>query len=91
MAPVSDRRELTFPIAMDRVVMWLIAGLVAWLCYSTMTLREQMMVVIERSDNNRDEMKLFRAELEKMRATDAEAKDRLSAIEVQLGTRPGRK
>lgn len=55
-ATVEDRRELTFPIAMDRIVMWLIAGLTAWLCYSTMSLREQMATSLERSNQTQSQL-----------------------------------
>lgn len=46
-APQSEDR-LTFGKGLDRVVVYLIAGLTAWLCVSTMALREQMAAMLER-------------------------------------------
>jgi len=83
MPPVPDRRELTFPIAMDRIIMWLIAGLVSWLCYSTMTMREQMVVMIERSDNSRQDLKIVHTELERLTAADKAAANQLREIQIK--------
>ena len=65
----EDRRALTFPIAMDRIVMWLSAGLLSWLCYSTMTMREQMTRMDERSQISKEQMIVFHQDLERMTLT----------------------
>jgi hypothetical protein len=80
---VSERRELTFPIAMDRVVMWLIAGLVAWLCVSTMGLREQMAVVMERGENSRQDFKIVHEEMERLTNSDKKISESLKELELK--------
>ena len=51
----SERRSLSFTGTVDRVLTWLIAALVSWLCMSTMTLREQMAVSIEQNGTMRNQ------------------------------------
>jgi hypothetical protein len=80
---MADRRELTFPMAMDRIVMWLIAGLTAWLCYSTMTMREQMVVMFERSDNSRQDLKIVHEELERLTERDSEMAASVKKVELK--------
>ena len=43
--------RLSFGMAVDRAVAWLVVTLLGWLCYSTMALREQMARMIERSES----------------------------------------
>ena len=83
MPPPADRRELTFPIAMDRIVMWCIAGLVSWLCYSTMTMREQMILMVERSDSSKADLKIVHAELERLTESDRQAAETVKKIELK--------
>ena len=78
----QDRRELTFPIAMDRIVMWLIAGLVAWLCVSTMSLRENMAVVIERGLVDKQERAEMQRQMHALANTDVEHSDRIKSLEI---------
>jgi len=83
MPPVSDRRELTFPIAMDRIVMWLSAGLLGWLCYSTMTMREQMVAMNERSIAYKEQQTIFHQELERLTLTDNRLSLELKRLQIQ--------
>ena len=79
----ADGRLLTFPLAMDRIVMWLSAALLSWLCYSTMTMREQMVVMIERSDNSRQDLKIVHAELERLTSVDNANANQLLGIQIK--------
>lgn len=63
----SERRTLTFREAADRALSWLVAGLVAWLCYSTLALRDgqaqqmaQLAVIIDRQDRNKEDLAQLR-------------------------------
>ncbi len=78
-----DRRGLTFTEAMNRALMWMIAGLVSWLCYSTMNMQKQMAVMIERSDNAHTDMMLMRGEQQRLSAADDVASTRLREIELK--------
>ncbi len=80
---MTDMRELTFPIAMDRIVMWLSAGLIGWLCYSSMTMREQLVVMVERSSNFQEQMKTFHGELERLTLADKQSADQIRKLQVQ--------
>lgn len=79
----TDRRELTFSEAMNRALMWMIAGLVSWLCYSTMNMQKQMAVMIERSDNAHTDMMLMRGEQQRLAAQDDIAAKRLMELELK--------
>lgn len=48
MSENSDR--MSFGSAVDRAVAWLVVTLLAWLCYSTMALREQMAMMIAKAE-----------------------------------------
>jgi hypothetical protein len=63
---MDNRRQLTFGQAMDRALMWMIAALVSWLCYSTMNLQKQMAVMSERSDNTHFDMQRLSAGVQLM-------------------------
>lgn len=80
---MPDRRELTFPIAMDRALMWLLAGLMTWLCYSTMNMREQMTLVLERSDTSKENFKIIHAELERLTSADSETAKAVKKVELK--------
>lgn len=87
-ADVKDRRELTFPVAMDRLLVWLIAALVSWLCVSTLSLREQMAVLLERDLGTKAEMVAMKRELEKLgdaHKTQAEHLRQLQLLAAQHG------
>lgn len=47
----ENTERLSFGAAIDRAIAWLVVSLLAWLCYSTMALREQMAVMIARSES----------------------------------------
>ena len=79
----AERRELTFSEAMNRALMWMIASLVSWLCYSTMNMQKQMAVMIERSDNAHTDMMLMRGEQQRLSAADDVAATRLRDIELK--------
>lgn len=79
----ADRRQLTFGEAMNRALMWMIAGLVSWLCYSTMTMQKQMAVMIERMDNSHTDMILMRGEQQRLAATDQVVANRIQEIEIK--------
>lgn len=79
----ADRRELTFTEAMNRALMWMIAALVSWLCYSTMNMQKQMAVMIERSDNAHTDMLLMRGEQQRLAATDDVNAARIRAVELK--------
>lgn len=79
----AERRQLTFTEAMNRALMWMIAGLVSWLCYSTMNMQKQMAVMIERSDNAHTDMLLMRGEQQRLAATDDVAASRIRAVELK--------
>ena len=78
-----DRRQLTFGEAMNRALMWMIAGLVSWLCYSTMSMQKQMAVMIERSDNAHTDMLIMRGEQQRLAATDQVTDSRIQAMEIK--------
>ena len=63
--------------------MWLSAALLSWLCYSTMTMREQMVVMIERSDNSRQDLKIVHAELERLTSVDNANANQLREIQIK--------
>ena len=46
----ENSERLSFGVAVDRAVAWLVVTLLAWLCYSTMALREQMAMMIAKSE-----------------------------------------
>lgn len=79
----DDRRQLTFGEASNRALLWLIAGLISWLCYSTMNMQKQMAVMIERSDNTRTDMLLMRGEQQRLAVVDDIAAKRLSDVEIR--------
>lgn len=68
---------------MNRALMWMIAGLVSWLCYSTMAMQKQMAVMIERSDNARADMILMRGEQQALAAVDKTTSSRIQDIEIK--------
>jgi hypothetical protein len=82
-APRDDRRQLTFSEAIGRALMWMIATLVSWLCYSQMTLQKQMAVFIERSDNMRMEITSIRGEQQHLAAVDELNAQRIRAMELK--------
>ncbi len=47
---MTEEKRLNFGVAVDRAIAWMVVGLLTWLCYSTMALREQMAVMIARSE-----------------------------------------
>lgn len=47
---MTEEKRLNFGIAVDRALAWMVVALLSWLCYSTMALREQMAVMIARSE-----------------------------------------
>lgn len=47
---MTEEKRLNFEIAVDRALAWMVVALLSWLCYSTMALREQMAVMIARSE-----------------------------------------
>ena len=59
--PPEDR--LTFGKSLDRVVIYLIAGLTTWLCISTMNLREQMAAALERNTATQDQLRVVHENL----------------------------
>jgi len=79
----ADRRQLTFGEAMNRALMWMIAGLVSWLCYSTMSMQKQMAVMIERSDNARTDLQSLRGEQQRLTATNQVTDSRIQALEIK--------
>ena len=78
----TNRRELSFPVAMDRALTWMIAGLVSWLCYSTMTLREQTALLVQSQAVNKDMVESLRKQQDALIAADREASERLGAVEI---------
>lgn len=79
----AQAQGMTFPNAMDRIVTWLVAGLVSWLCISNMALREQMAVMIERSDSSRADLKIVHQELERLTTADREAAEALNKVQMK--------
>ena len=77
MTDVSDRRRLTFAEVVDRGVVYLIAGLICWLCASTLVMREQLAVMVERSSNDR-------ARVERMEANQAALREEVQAMRGRL-------
>lgn len=47
----ENSERLSFGMAIDRAIAWLVVSLLAWLCYSTMALREQMAMMIAKSES----------------------------------------
>lgn len=70
-------RELSFPIAVDRIVMWLVAGLVGttmtlvgWLCLQQQEQGKLLVKMDERSQMTKEQMVVFHNELERLTLTD---------------------
>jgi hypothetical protein len=78
----TNRRDLTFPAAVDKALTWMIAGLVSWLCYTTMTLNERMGVVIQAQSFTKDSVDAIRKQQEELVVADRNASDRLGSIEI---------
>jgi len=63
MTAAEDRRAISgLRQILNQVIPWLIMALMSWVGYSTMALREQMAVMIERSDIGRQELAASRQE-----------------------------
>jgi hypothetical protein len=85
-----DSRELTFPIAMDRLVMWLMAGgvsglcfLVGWLCLQQMEQGKVLTAINERSMYTKEQMQVFHNELERLTLTDNRLSLELKRLQIQ--------
>lgn len=76
-----ERRRLGFGEAIDRTVVYLIAGLVGWLCISNMTMREQVALLVERSMNDRTQIISIMQDQLKAHQTDVDHNERLTRLE----------
>jgi hypothetical protein len=61
---MAERERLNFGVAVDRAIAWMVVGLLSWLCYSTMALREQMAVTIARSEARDSVLSALQARLD---------------------------
>lgn len=83
--PKEER--LTFGKSLDRVVVYLIAGLVAWLCVSTMNLREQMALVVERGTRADKQFDIMHSELERLTNTDKQHDAAINSLKIEAARR----
>lgn len=94
---MTDRTaEMTFPVARDRALVYLLVGaitvacgLLTWLCLSTLSLRDQvkdmngqLLVVIERTSNYKDQIQTLQAADQQQQL--ATARLNLEVKELQL-------
>ena len=77
-----DRRAGTIIATMDRVIMWALTGLMGWLCFSHVQLREQVATMMERSDSTRAQLADMRTELGRLTAADSAAVQRIQNLEL---------
>lgn len=87
---MPDRRELTFPVAVDRLVMWLLAGLmsttgllVGYLCLQGNEHSKLLVKMDERSQFTKEQMQTFHAELERLNLTDTRLSLELKQLQIQ--------
>jgi hypothetical protein len=83
-------RELTFPVAMDRMVMWLIAGLVSavvalvgWLCLQQQEQGKLLVKMDERGQATKEQMTILHQELERLTLTDNRLSLQLNKLQLQ--------
>jgi hypothetical protein len=67
---------------MDRIVMWLSAGLLSWLCYSTMTMREQMTRMDERAISSKEQQIAIVQEQSRLNLVDARLSLELKHLQI---------
>ncbi len=75
--------QLSFLGAKDRIVMWLVAGLVSWLCYSTMMMRESMVLMVERSSSFKEQIAILYAQNQQLQLADAAFRAKLEEVQLQ--------
>jgi hypothetical protein len=84
-----DTESLTFPVAVSKAAMWLLAGmlsgigvLLTWLCVSTMGLKEQNVILLERSGYALKQYEVVHAELERLTIADSVMRDQLEKVKL---------
>lgn len=79
-----DQRRLTSAQVIDRFFLWAIAGLLTWLCLATMTLQQQVAVLVERTTNQSARVDRNTSDIQGLRITQGE-------LERQFGEIKGRR
>lgn len=78
-----QQAQLSFLGAKDRILMWLIAGLISWLCYSTMIMRESMVLMLERSQTANEQIKILHNELERVTSSNTNQDKKINDLQLQ--------
>lgn len=87
---MSDKQELTFPIAISKTAVWLLGGmltgnamLLGWLCLQQMEQGKVLVRMDERSHTAKEQMQIFHAELERLTNTDNKLSAEVKALQLQ--------
>jgi len=76
----EDQRRLGFSGLVDHALPIVIIGLLVWLCVSTMTLQQQVAVLVERTTNQSGRVDRNTMDIQGLRAADAELQRELEEV-----------
>lgn len=87
---MSDKSELTFPVAISKTAVWLLGGmltgnaaLLAWLCLQQMEQGKVLVRMEERSLATKEQSQVFHSELERLTLQDARFQAELKQLQIQ--------
>lgn len=79
----GDRRRLSFGEAIDRAVVYLMAGLIGWLCLNSLEQGKQITTLVERGASDRKIIDELRREQQDFRRSDAILMEKMQEFEVE--------